>query len=31
MPLLVKLLMKNLYGEQIRKDIEESFACESEA
>ena len=31
MQLLVKLLMNALYGEQIRKDIEEKFACESEA
>ena len=30
MQLLVKLLMNSLYGEQIRKDIEESFACKSE-
>ena len=30
MQLLVKLLMNNLYGEQIRKDIEEKFACKSE-
>ena len=29
--LLVKLLMNNLYGENIRKDIEEKFACISEA
>ena len=28
--LLVKLLMNALYGEQIRKDIEEKFACKSE-
>ena len=28
--LLVKLLLNSLCGEQIRKDIEESFACESE-
>ena len=27
---LVKLLMNSLYGEQIRKDIGESFACKSE-
>ena len=31
MQLLVKLLMNALYGEQIRKDIEEKFACKSEA
>ena len=30
MQLLVKLLMKSLYGENIRKDIEEKFACKSE-
>ena len=30
MQLLVKLLLNRLYGEQIRKDIEESFACKSE-
>ena len=30
MHLLVKLLMNGLYGEQIRKDIEEKFACKSE-
>ena len=30
MQLLVKLLMNALYGEQIRKDIEEKFACISE-
>ena len=30
MQLLVKLLMCSLYGEQIRKDIEEKFACKSE-
>ena len=30
MQLLVKLLMNSLYGEQIRKDIEEKFACKSE-
>ena len=28
---LVKLLMNSLYGENIRKDIEEKFACKSEA
>ena len=27
MQFLLKLLMNSLYGEQIRKDIEESFAC----
>ena len=31
MQLLVKLLMNSLYGEIIRKDIEEKFACKSEA
>ena len=31
MQLLVKLLMNSLYGEQMRKDIEENFACKSEA
>ena len=31
MKLLVKLLMNSLYGENIRKDIEEKFACKSEA
>ena len=30
MQLLVKLLMSSLYGENIRKDIEEKFACKSE-
>ena len=30
MQLLVKLLMNGLYGEIIRKDIEEKFACKSE-
>ena len=30
MQLLVKLLMNSLYGEQIRKDIEEKLACKSE-
>ena len=30
MQLLVKLLMNSLYGEQIRKDIEEKFASKSE-
>ena len=29
--LLVTLLMNSLYGEQIRKDIEEKFACKSES
>ena len=29
MQILVKLLMNALYGEQIRKDIEEKFACKS--
>ena len=28
--LLVKLVLNSLYGEQIRKDIEERFACKSE-
>ena len=31
MQLLVKLLMNRLYGENIRKNIEEKFACKSEA
>ena len=31
MQLLVKLLINSLYGENIRKDIEEKFACKSEA
>ena len=31
MQLLVKLLMNSLFGENIRKDIEENFACKSEA
>ena len=31
MQLLVKLIMNSLCGERIRKDIEESFACKSEA
>ena len=31
MQLLVKILMNCLYGENIRKDIEEKFACKSEA
>ena len=31
MQLLVKLLRNSLYGESIRKDIQESFACKSEA
>ena len=30
MQILVKLLMNSLYGERIRKDIEEKIACESE-
>ena len=30
MQLLVKLLMNSLYGENIRKDIEENFSCKSE-
>ena len=30
MQLLVKLLMNSLYGENIRKDIEEKFLCKSE-
>ena len=30
MQFLVKLLVNSLSGEQIRKDIEESFACKSE-
>ena len=30
MQLLVKLKMNSLYGEQIRKDIEESYHCKSE-
>ena len=30
MQFLVKLLMNSSYGEQIRKDIEENFACKSE-
>ena len=30
MQLLVKFLMNSLYGENIRKDIEEKFACKSE-
>ena len=30
MQLLVKFLMNSLYGEQIRKDIEEKFACKLE-
>ena len=30
MQILVDLLMNSLSGEQIRKDIEESFACKSE-
>ena len=31
MQLLVKLLMNSFHGENIRKDIEEKFACKSEA
>ena len=31
MQILVILIMNSLYGEQIRKDIEESFECKSEA
>ena len=31
MQLLVKLLMNSLFGENIRKDIEEKFGCKSEA
>ena len=31
MQILVKLSMNSLYGEQIRKDIEEKIACKSEA
>ena len=31
MQLLVNLLMKSLYGDNIRKDIEEKLACKSEA
>ena len=30
MQFLVKLIMNSLYGEQIRKDIEESYQCKSE-
>ena len=30
MQMLIKLLMNSLYGENIRKDIEEKFACKSE-
>ena len=30
MQMLVKLIMNSLYGEQIRKDIEESYQCKSE-
>ena len=30
MQFLVKLLMNSFYGEQIRKDTEEKFACISE-
>ena len=31
MQLLVKLVMNSIYGEQIRKDIADKFACKSEA
>ena len=31
MQILVKFLMNSLYGEQVRNDIEESFAGKSEA
>ena len=30
MELLVNLLMNFLYGEQMRKDIEEKYSCKSE-
>ena len=30
MKILVKLIMNSLYGEQIPKDIEESYQCKSE-
>ena len=30
MQMLVKLIMNSSYGEQIRKDIEESYQCKSE-
>ena len=30
MQLLINLIMNSLYGEQIRKDIEESYQCKSE-
>ena len=30
MHLLVELIMNSLYGEQIHKDIEESYQCKSE-
>ena len=30
MQLFVKLLMNSLYGENLRKHIEEKFACKSE-
>ena len=30
MQLLVELIMNSLYGDQIRKDIEESYQCKSE-
>ena len=31
MQLLLKLLLNSFYGENIRKDVEEKFACKSEA
>ena len=31
MQLLLTLLLNSFYGEKIRKDIEEKFACKSEA
>ena len=31
MQLLVKLSMNSLYGENIRKNIDEKFACKSQA
>ena len=30
MQVLVILIMNSLYGEQIRKDIEDSYSCKSE-
>ena len=30
MQLLVKLILNSLYGENIRKDIDEKFTCKSE-